>query len=66
MVRKAIVSTVRKFKRIEYVRFGRVLVAPISENVMQNLIAEFELTMALAGCKSVKEINADMLARKNG
>ncbi len=36
------------------------------ENVMQNLIAEFELTMALAGCKSVKEINADMLARKNG
>jgi len=31
------------------------------ENVMRNLIAEFELTMALAGCKSVKEIHRDMV-----
>jgi lactate 2-monooxygenase len=31
------------------------------ENVMRNLIAEFELTMALAGCESVKEIHRDLV-----
>ncbi|MEJ1240516.1 lactate 2-monooxygenase [Chryseolinea sp. T2] len=33
------------------------------EDVIRNLIAEFELTMALSGCKSIAEINRDMLAR---
>ncbi|MGC3947585.1 MAG: lactate 2-monooxygenase [Chryseolinea sp.] len=33
------------------------------EDVIQNLIAEFELTMALSGCKSITEINRDMLSR---
>lgn len=33
------------------------------EDVILNLMGEFELTMALAGCKSVAEINRDMLAR---
>lgn len=31
--------------------------------VIQNLAADFELTMALSGCKSVSEINREMLAR---
>lgn len=31
------------------------------EEVMRNLIAEFELTMALSGCKSVEEISPDMI-----
>ena len=35
------------------------------EDVMRNLIAEFELTMALAGCKSVSEINRDMVRLAN-
>lgn len=29
--------------------------------VIQNLLADFDLTMGLAGCKSIAEINADML-----
>lgn len=33
------------------------------EHVVQNLVASFELTMALAGCKNIGEINRDMLAR---
>lgn len=33
------------------------------EEVVRNLIAEFELTMALSGCKKVSEINRDMLFR---
>jgi lactate 2-monooxygenase len=33
------------------------------EHVIRNLVAEFELTMALSGCKSVQEINRDMLFR---
>lgn len=32
------------------------------EEVMKNLIAEFELTMALAGCRCVAEINSEHLA----
>ena len=31
------------------------------EAVLQNFIADFELTMSLAGCKSVKEITREML-----
>lgn len=34
------------------------------EDVLQNLVAEFELTMALAGCKNVKEINRECLAAR--
>jgi lactate 2-monooxygenase len=35
------------------------------EDVMTNLIAEFELTMALAGCRNVTEINRDMVHLPN-
>jgi isopentenyl diphosphate isomerase/L-lactate dehydrogenase-like FMN-dependent dehydrogenase len=35
------------------------------EDVMRNLIAEFELTMALAGCKNVSEINREMVQLPN-
>jgi lactate 2-monooxygenase len=31
-------------------------------NVMQNLMADFELTMGLAGCKNITEINREALA----
>lgn len=31
--------------------------------VMRNIMAEFELTMALAGCKTISEINREMLVR---
>ena len=31
--------------------------------VIQNLMADFELTMALAGCKDISEINPDALTR---
>jgi lactate 2-monooxygenase len=31
--------------------------------IIQNLLAEFELTMSLAGCKSVKEITPDSITR---
>lgn len=31
--------------------------------VMRNIMAEFELTMALAGCKNISEINREMLTR---
>lgn len=31
--------------------------------VMRNVVAEFELTMALAGCKNIAEINREMLVR---
>jgi lactate 2-monooxygenase len=31
-------------------------------HVLRNLLAEFELTMGLSGCKNVSEINRDMLA----
>ena len=31
--------------------------------VIQNLLAEFELTMGLAGCKSVQEITRDSITR---
>lgn len=31
--------------------------------VMRNIMSEFELTMALAGCKNVSEINPEMLVR---
>ena len=31
--------------------------------VIQNLTADFELTMALAGCKNISEINSDALVR---
>lgn len=31
--------------------------------VMRNIVAEFELTMALAGCKNISEINREMLIR---
>lgn len=31
--------------------------------VMRNMMAEFELTMALAGCKNISEINREMLIR---
>jgi lactate 2-monooxygenase len=31
--------------------------------VMQNLMTDFELTMGLAGCKNLAEINRDMLSR---
>ncbi|HTF18646.1 MAG TPA: alpha-hydroxy-acid oxidizing protein [Chryseolinea sp.] len=33
------------------------------EDVIRHLVAEFELTMGLAGCKSVNEINREMLHR---
>ena len=29
--------------------------------VIQNLLADFDLTMGLAGCKSIAEINVDIL-----
>lgn len=31
--------------------------------VLQNLLADFELTMGLSGCKNISEINSDMLSR---
>jgi lactate 2-monooxygenase len=31
--------------------------------VIQNLLAEFDLTMGLAGCKSIKEISRDNITR---
>jgi lactate 2-monooxygenase len=31
-------------------------------HVLRNLLAEFELTMGLSGCKNISEINKDMLA----
>jgi lactate 2-monooxygenase len=31
--------------------------------VMRNIMAEFELTMALAGCATISEINREMLVR---
>ncbi|MFN8335746.1 MAG: lactate 2-monooxygenase [Cyclobacteriaceae bacterium] len=31
--------------------------------VMRNMLADFELTMALAGCKNIAEINREMLVR---
>ena len=34
------------------------------QEVLENLLAEFELTMALAGCKSVKEVGREMLWRE--
>jgi lactate 2-monooxygenase len=33
------------------------------KEVMQNLMADFELTMGLSGCKSISEINYEMLLR---
>lgn len=33
--------------------------------VMRNIMAEFELTMALAGCKNVSEIRSDILTRNS-
>ncbi|HMX02783.1 MAG TPA: alpha-hydroxy-acid oxidizing protein, partial [Cyclobacteriaceae bacterium] len=34
--------------------------------VMRNIMADFELTMALAGCKNIAEINREMLVRSAG
>lgn len=34
--------------------------------VMRNMMADFELTMALAGCKNIAEINRQMLVRSAG
>jgi lactate 2-monooxygenase len=31
--------------------------------VIHNILADFELTMALAGCKSISEINPETLSR---
>lgn len=33
------------------------------ESVVRNILAEFELTMGLAGCKTVSEINSDFIKR---
>jgi isopentenyl diphosphate isomerase/L-lactate dehydrogenase-like FMN-dependent dehydrogenase len=32
-------------------------------SVLRNFIADFELTMALSGCKDIREITADRLQR---
>ena len=33
------------------------------ENVLKNMLAEFELTMALSGCGSIEEIDRNMITR---